>query len=96
MFTHIVLFNLSNTTKENVEFVAGRLRSMEGKIEQLKSLEVGVDELHTDRSFDVALITRFDSVEDMNTYQVSQYHVNEVLGKIKPYIEVSKVADYNF
>lgn len=96
MFTHIVLFKLSNPTKENVEFVAGRLRSMEGKIEQLKSLEVGVDELHTDRSFDVALITRFDSVEDMNTYQVSQYHVNEVLGKIKPYIEVSKVADYNF
>ncbi len=94
MFTHVVLFKLKENTRENVKFVANTLKSMEGKIPELKEIEVGIDDLHTDRSFDVCLITRFDSVDDMNEYQIHPYHVNEVLGKIKPYIEVSKVADY--
>lgn len=95
MFTHVVLFKLKENTEDNVTFVANTLKAMEGKITQLKGLEVGIDELNTERSFDVCLITRFNSRNDMNNYQVHPYHVNEVLNKIKPYIEVSKVADYN-
>ncbi|MDU1412173.1 MAG: Dabb family protein [Clostridium sp.] len=95
MFTHIVLFKLKDNSKDNVEFVAQRLRSMEGKINELKDIEVGVDELHTERSFDVVLITRFNSLNDMNTYQCHPYHVNEVLAKIKPLMETSKVVDFN-
>ncbi len=95
MFTHVVLFKLKENTEDNVTFVANTLKAMEGKIAQLKGLEVGIDELNTERSFDVCLITRFNSINDMNDYQVHPYHVNEVLNKIKPYIEVSKVADYN-
>lgn len=95
MFTHVVLFKLKEKTKDNVAFVANTLKAMEGKIAELKGLEVGIDELNTERSFDVCLITRFNSVDDMNSYQVHPYHVNEVLNKIKPYIEVSRVADYN-
>jgi len=68
---------------------------MEGKIQQLEGLEVGIDELKTDRSFDICLITRFASLKDMNEYQVHPYHVKEILEKIKPYLEVSKVVDYN-
>ncbi|MFR1708982.1 MAG: Dabb family protein [Clostridium sp.] len=95
MFTHVVLFKLKENTEDNVTFAANTLKAMEGKIAQLKGLEVGIDELNTERSFDVCLITRFNSINDMNDYQVHPYHVNEVLNKIKPYIEVSKVADYN-
>lgn len=95
MFTHIVLFKLKENTKENVSFVANTLKAMEGKIPQLMDLEIGVDELHSDRSFDICLITRFASADEMNEYQIHPYHVNEVLSKIKSYIKVSKVADYN-
>lgn len=95
MYTHIVLFKLKEATDLNIKFVAERLKSMDGKISELKGLEVGIDELHTERSFDIALITRFDSLEDMNSYQIHEYHVSEVLGKIKPYIESSKTVDYN-
>lgn len=95
MYTHVVLFKLKECKKENIDFVAGTLKSMEGKIEQLKHIEVGVDELHTERSFDILLITKFTSFDDMNEYQVHDYHVNQVLAKIKPYIEVSKTVDYN-
>lgn len=92
MFTHIVFFKLKDT--EKVTEARAILLSMEGKIPELKGLEVGVDELHTERSYDLALITRFDSLEDMNTYQVHEYHVNEVLKYLKPMIESSKAVDF--
>jgi hypothetical protein len=67
---------------------------MEGNIPQIKGLEVGVDVLHTERSYDLALVTRFDSLEDMNAYILHEYHVNEVLKYLKPMLESSKVVDY--
>jgi rRNA maturation protein Rpf1 len=93
MFTHIVFFNLKN--KEKAAQAREILISMEGKIPGLKGLEVGLDVLHTERSYDLALITRFDSLEDMNKYQVHEYHVNEVLKYFKPMIESSKSVDFN-
>lgn len=92
MFTHIVMFK--TVSEKDAEFVAERLRSMDGKIPELKYIEVGVDTLKTERSFDVTLITRFASKEDMDTYQVSDYHQNEVIKKIKPVIVKSVACDY--
>ena len=92
MFTHIVFFKLNN--KKQVADARNILLSMEGKISQLKGLEVGVDVIHSERSYDLSLITKFDSLEDMNTYAVSKYHVNEVLKYLKPMLESSKTVDY--
>ncbi|MBU3126945.1 Dabb family protein [Clostridium tagluense] len=92
MFTHIVFFKLKN--KEQAQGARNILLSMEGKIPQLKGLEVGVDVLHTERSYDLVLITRFDSLGDMKSYAVHEYHVNEVLKYLKPMLESSKVVDY--
>jgi len=92
MFTHIVFFKLKNIEKASE--ARNILLSMEGKIPQLKGLEVGVDLLHTERSYDLALVTRFDSQKDMETYAVHEYHVNEVLKYLKPMLESSKVVDY--
>jgi hypothetical protein len=92
MFTHIIFFKLKN--KDQVIEARDILLSMEGKISELKGLEVGVDVVHSERSYDLALITRFDSFEDMNTYAVHDYHVNEVLKYIKPMLESSKAVDF--
>lgn len=92
MFTHIVFFELVN--KEQVNEARDILLSMEGKIPELKGLEVGVDVLHTERSYDLALVTRFDSLGDMKVYAISEYHVNEVLKYLKPMLKSSKVVDY--
>ncbi|VVB92006.1 Stress responsive A/B Barrel Domain protein [uncultured archaeon] len=48
---------------------------MRGKIPQLRYLEVGVDLLHSGRSFDIALITKFDSLEELQAYQAHPVHV---------------------
>ena len=94
MFTHIVFFKLKDDSQENVEKVAAILNAMKGKIPELKEIEVGIDILHTERSYDLSLITKFNSKEDMDAYQVHPYHVNEVLKYIKPMIKQSSAVDY--
>ena len=42
-----------------------RLYGLEGKVPELRAIEVGADILHSGRSYDLALITRFDSLADM-------------------------------
>ena len=94
MFTHIVLFKLKDPTTENLKFVEETLLSMDGKIEELKKLEVGVDVIRSDRSYDVGIITRFDSKEDYLAYDVNAYHVEKVKKVIGPYMEGSKTLDF--
>lgn len=55
MFTHIVLFKLKEPTTENLKFVEKTLLSMNGMIKELKQLEVGVDVIKGDRSYDVGI-----------------------------------------
>lgn len=94
MFTHIVFFRLKDKSSENIEKAKELLLSMDGRIPQLKGLEVGTDVVHSTRSFDIALVTRFDSHKDMDDYQVSDYHVNHVLKNLKPMLESSAAVDY--
>lgn len=94
MFTHVVFFKLKERTDANREKVRDILLNMEGKIPQLKYLEVGADVCHSERSYDICLITRFDSYEAMMEYQVHSYHQNEVLKPLKELVEDSKAVDY--
>lgn len=94
MFTHIVFFKAKEPTVENLEFLKKTFLSMEGNIKELKELEVGVDVIRSDRSYDIAIITRFDSKEDYLAYDVDEFHVEKVKKVIKPYIECSKTIDF--
>ncbi|TGU71140.1 Dabb family protein [Geomonas terrae] len=94
MIVHIVLFKLKEATAENVEKAKERLLSMEGKVEMLRQLEVGVDLIRSERSADVALYTKFDSLEDLQSYQVHPYHANEVAAYMKSVCSSVVAADY--
>lgn len=94
MYTHIVLFKLKEVTEENIQLVKSSLLSMEGNISELRHLEVGVDDIRSERSYDIALITRFDNKEDYLSYDINEYHVEKVKKVIKPYVESSKTIDY--
>lgn len=50
------------------------LRGLEGKVEQLRGLEVGIDVVRSQRSYYIALIATFDSLEDLEGYQVHPEH----------------------
>lgn len=94
MFTHIVLFKAKEPTKENLQFLEKTFLSMNGNIKELKQLEVGIDVIRSERSYDIAIITRFDSKEDYLAYDVNEFHVEMVKKVIGPYIEVSKTIDF--
>lgn len=74
MIRHIVLFKLKNRSAESIARTADVLRTMEGQISVLNSIEVGTDVIHSDRSYDIALVTTFESLDALNEYQVHPVH----------------------
>lgn len=94
MVTHIVFFKLTEATDANIRAVRDKLLSMEGKITELRHLEAGIDVIRSERSYDVALLTRFDSLADLQAYQVHPYHAGEVVPFMKAHCSSIVAADY--
>ncbi len=93
MITHIVFFKLKDQSPRSVGKAKDILLNMKGKIPQLRHLEVGIDVLHSQRSFDIALVTNFDSLEELQAYQKHPVHV-EVLKYMTSVRESSVTVDY--
>lgn len=93
MIVHVIFFKLLDRSQENVLKTKDVLMNMTGKIPQLKYLEVGVDILHFDRSYDLVMISKFDSLEDLKTYQLHPLHV-EVLNYLNTVKDSILSVDY--
>ena len=91
--THVVLFKLQDPSPAVTAEVVRRLYSMEGKIPELRAIEAGVDMVRSGRSYDVALITRFDSLAAMQAYQVNPLH-KEVLAYLSTVLAATAVVDF--
>lgn len=96
MVRHIVMFKLKDNSPASVDQAKRVLLSMKGKVKMLKNIEVGVDFLHSSRSFDLVLITDFYTRQDSFDYQEDEYHKTVV----KPYMhavrENSVAIDYEY
>ncbi len=93
MVTHVVLFALRDPSEANMAATAAVLMEMEGKIPALESIEVGVDVVHSERSFDLALITRFSDWQGLEDYRVHPVH-GKVLTHLQRVVLRSVVVDY--
>lgn len=91
MLAHIVLFKLKN--KEDAGRVKEKLLGMIGKIPQLRFLEVGLDVFQSERSYDVALYSKFDSLQAMQEYAVHPVHL-DVVEFLKELRESTITVDY--
>jgi Stress responsive A/B Barrel Domain len=94
MITHIVLFKLKDKSTESINRAQEKLLSMNGKVEMLRHLEVGLDVMHSARSYDIALFTKFDSLDDLQAYQVHPYHGGDVAPFMRDASEAVAVVDY--
>jgi hypothetical protein len=94
MITHIVLFKLTAPTTENLAATHAKLLSMQGRIDQLRHLEAGIDVIRSERSHDIALITRFDSLQELQEYQIHPYHAGEVVPHMKSVCSSIVAVDY--
>ena len=95
MIKHIVFFKLEDNTSDKREVLKAKLLAMKGKIDILKHIEVGIDINGSERAYDVALITDFQSIEDLKSYASNPLHV-EVLKYLKSENILTKVVDYEY
>lgn len=91
MLTHVVFFKLKDRSPEAVEVTKSVLTNMEGKIPVLRHIEVGTDILHLERSYDIALITKFDSLEDLKVYDTHPVH-EEVKAHMKTVLDGTSIC----
>lgn len=96
MIKHVVCYQLYERTKEKAEEVKMMFMSMQGKIEVIKELQVGIDFLRSERSYDVILEIIFESIEDMNAYQNHPYHLEIVKPFMRQAKKLSVSVDYEF
>ena len=74
MVKHIVMFKLIEKTPKNLEKAVAILKGMVNKIEALRHLEVGIDFKHSQRSYDIVLITHFDDQKGLDIYSNHLIH----------------------
>jgi len=92
MIKHIVCFKLKDgESKEKAKEI---LMSMKGNVPFLRGIEVGIDELHSNRSFDVILTVLLDDFNALSDYQVDEYHCNVVKKHMHAVAEKSISMDY--
>lgn len=91
MITHIVFLKLKD--KANAEEIKARLDALPAQIPEIKTYEVGIDEMDTARSFHLSLYSQFDSYDALKVYNEHPAHV-EVLGFIRENAEIVHAVDY--
>lgn len=90
MIRHIVMFKLKKTLSEESQDgirneIKLRLESLPGKIEVIRTMEVGINVVKSDRAFDLALVSSFDNLDDLETYRIHPAHQEVVsfIGEVK-------------
>ncbi|RIJ48217.1 Dabb family protein [Maribellus luteus] len=99
MINHVVLFKLKAYPAEEKSQIIANVKAMllglKGKIDELKYIEVGENYELDSKSFDLALITHFESVEGLDVYRVHPEHV-KVAAYIGGVVESRAAVDFNF
>lgn len=99
MINHVVLFKLKFFAAEEkqaiLDEVKALLENLQGKIEELKFIEVGINYELEGKSFDLALISHFNSIEELDKYRVHPEHV-KVTQRMAEVVESRAAVDYIF
>jgi hypothetical protein len=75
MISHVVLLKFVTPDSPDINKVCNKLSNLSGKIPQLKKLNVGVNLVKSSRAYDLALVAKFDSLSDLEEYEINPIHV---------------------
>ena len=100
MIKHIVLFKLKEFENEDQKAVVRNkikqaLLALKDKIEVLKYIQVGKNYELITSSYDICLITHFDTLDDLDVYRVHPEHL-KVFELIKTTTISRAVVDFEF
>jgi hypothetical protein len=94
MLQHYVFLKYrEGTSTAHVQAFCERMLALGASIPAIGHLEIGLDELHDARSWDLVLIMRFESVEALRSYQSHAAHLS-VMAFNEPF--VASVASVDF
>jgi hypothetical protein len=98
MIKHIVMWKLKEVAEcgdrlQNARKMKHDLEALKSKIPQIRHIEVGLNSLPSEGSYDVALSAEFENEKDLETYQKHPEHlkVAEFIGTVR---ERRAVVDY--
>ena len=99
MINHVVLFKLKEYPAEEKSKVIAKLKSsllaLKDKISEVKYMEAGENYELNSKSFDLALISHFESTEDLDIYRVHPEHL-KVLALVGEVTEARAAVDFRF
>lgn len=95
MIKHIVCFKLTDNSPENCRKAKEVLLSMQGNVPMLRGIEVGVDFLHSARSYDIILQVTLDDAAALEAYQNDPYHCDVVKKHMNAVCAASVAIDYD-
>lgn len=75
MIVHNLLLKLKDRSSESIDNAKNLLSTLDGNVEVIRDLKVAVDIRRAESSYDLALIARFATKEDFQSYLVHPFHV---------------------
>ncbi len=89
MIRHVVMWRFADeaegrTRQQNMEYIRDRLMALPAIIPQIKRMEIGIDIGRTDKSYDMMLLSEFESMEALAEYRDHPDHmaVSKYVGKV--------------
>lgn len=100
MINHVVLFKLKEfdtreQKQESLEKFKTMLYNLQKHIPELKHIEVGLHYVLESPSFDLSLITHFESLADLDVYRVHPEH-KKVIEYVNTIVVERAAVDYEF
>lgn len=78
MIKHVVCFKIKEECKNRIIEAKNTLLSMKGMVPTVIDINVGIDLLHSERSYDIILEVIVESMEHLDIYQKDLYHCTVV------------------
>ena len=97
MIRHVVTWKLAS--EDAVERgaqaaeVARRLNALDGVVPQLRAISAGANTIYPESNWDVTLVADFDSVDDLEQYQVHPAH-EEVVAYVRSVVASRVAVDF--
>lgn len=94
---HVVTWKLAAedaaVRTEQAAEVARRLNALEGVVPQVRSISAGANVAYPDANWDVTLVADFDSIEELEAYQVHPAH-EEVVAYVRSVVASRVAVDF--
>ena len=94
MIKHVVCFKLKDNSIENCEKAKEILLSMKGNVPLIRDISVGIDFLHSERSYDIIIEVILDDADALEAYQNDPYHCSVVKTHMHAVRKSSVAIDY--